>query len=217
MSRTALALLLVGGALVPSGDAVAQSRFQVRGLVSVPGVERAQPASTAQLNGTTIGLSGAFRFSFLELAARYMQGSIKQSQGSSSQDLVEGELQIRARPLRAIRALRGFWVGFGPHARSYVEGGTERWLIWEARAGLDAWLLSGSLTASLELALGVAGSVNSGVAFGSASGVEGGVDFRIPRTPLFVGIAYRVDQMSLEGDSRTDTVEHFLFRAGFGR
>ncbi len=217
MSRAALILLLAGGALVLCRDAAAQSRFRVRGLVSVPGVERAQAATTAQLSGTTIGLSGAVRLSFLELAARYLQGSIEQSQGSSSQDLVEGELQIRARPLGFIRPLRSFWIGIGPHARSYVEGGTERWLVWEVRGGLDAWLLPGSLSASLELALGLGGSVNSGVAFGSASGVEGGVDFRIPRTPLFLGIAYRVDQMSLEGDTRTDTVEHFLVRAGIGR
>ncbi len=210
MSRAAAALLACAAVLLPDGRADAQPRFggQLRGVLSLAGVERTRADLTAQLDGTLIGLDGTLRFGMFELGGRYLEGGIAQGDGVASQDLVDGELQVRVRPVRFLA------IGFGPHARSYVEAGTERWLVWEASAAMSAWLVRDVLRSSIDLRLGLGGSVNSGAAFGAGRSVAGGLELRFPRTPIFVGVAYSVDHRSLADDSRIDTVEQFVVRAG---
>jgi len=208
-----LVVLLGGLALLPAGNAAAQSRlgWGVAGGLAFPSVQHEVDASVAKLSGTTFGGWAHIRYAFVEVGGHYLQGSIDNGAGASAQDLVEGSVFLRIRPVR-----RAF-LGFGPRARSFVEGGaTERWLTWEARAGIDAWLFSELLRSSLEVSLAVGGSVSGGSTVGSGSGVEGGLDLRIPRTPLLIGVTYRLDQVSVDGIDRRDTVEQFRFRVGVG-
>jgi hypothetical protein len=210
VSRVAAALLACVAVLLPDGRVIAQSRFggQLRGVLSLAGVERDQTGLTAQLDGTLIGLDGTLRYGMLELSGRYLEGGIEREGGAAAQDLIDGELQVRVRPLRFLA------IGLGPHARSYVEAGTERWLVWEASAALSMWLVQDVLRSSLDLRLGLGGSVNSGAPFGAGRSVAGGLELRFPRTPIFVGVAYSVDRLSLADDARIDTVEQFVVRAG---
>jgi hypothetical protein len=205
-----VALLALASVLLPDGSAEAQSRIsgRVRGLLSVTGVERDQTGQTAQLDGTLIGAEGTLRYGMFELSAGYQQGSVEQGDGGAEQDLVDGDLKVRVRPVRFLV------VGLGPQVRSYVEAGTERWLVWEASAAMDMWLVRDVLRSSLDLRLGLGGSVNSGAAFGAGRSVAGGLEMRFPRTPIFLGIAYSVDHRSLANDARIDTVEQFVVRVG---
>jgi hypothetical protein len=210
MRRTSGVLLVIGVMLLVGEDVSAQPRFvgDLRGLVSVTGVERTQGESLVQLDGTLIGLTAAFRVGFLELGLRYAEGSIEQDAGGQAQDLVMGELQLRVQPVSF------FQVGIGPHARSFVSDGTERWLVWEAEARLGAWLIPDIVRGTLDVALGLGGSINSGAEFGSASGVAGGLEVKVPSTPLYVGMGYSVDQLAQAEDTRTDTIEQFFLRVG---
>jgi len=211
VTARSLVVLLGGLAVLPAGDAAAQSRFGwgIAGGLALPSVQREADASVAKLSGTTFGGWAHIRYAFVEFGAHYLQGSIDDGAGGSAQDLVEGSAFVHVRPVRQA------FLGFGPRARSYVEGGaTERWLTWEARAGVDAWLFSELLRSSLEVSLALGGNVSGGLAVGSGAGVEGGVDLHIPRTPLFVGVTYRLDQVAIDGLDRRDTVEQFRFRFG---
>ena len=210
MRRTSGIMLVIVVMLMVGEDVSAQPRFvgDLRGLVSVTGVERAQGESLVQLDGTLLGLTAAFRVGFLELGLRYAEGSTEQDAGGQAQDLVMGELQLRVQPVSFLQ------VGIGPHARSFVADGTERWLVWEAEARLGAWLLPDLVRGTLDVALGLGGSINSGAEFGSASGVAGGLEVRVPSTPLYVGMGYSVDQLTQAENARTDTIEQFFLRVG---
>jgi len=213
VTARALLALLGGLALLPSGEVAAQSRFGwgVAGGLALPSVQREVDASVDKLSGTTVGGWAHVRYAFVEIGGHYLQGSIDNGAGGSTQDLVEGSAFVHFRPVRQA------FVGFGPRARSFVEGGaTERWLTWEARAGIDAWLFSELLRSSLEVSLAFGGSVSGGNSVGSGAGVEGGIDLHIPRTPLFIGVTYRLDQVAIDGVDRKDTVEQFRFRVGVG-
>lgn len=210
MKRRVRVVLVLAAVVLAPDRVAAQSRFggELRGLVSVSALERTQSGIAAELDGTLIGGGAAVRFAFLELRGRYLQGTVEQEGGTTAQDLVDGDLQLRVRPVRFLS------IGFGPHARSYVEAGTERWLVWQARAGLDVWLVPNVVRGALDLALGLGGNVNSGAEFGAGRGVTGGLELRVPGTPIFVGVGYSLDRLSLRDDTRVDTVEQFLVRAG---
>ena len=210
--RTALALVAFG--VLVAAEANAQSRFGfgVSGLIGFPSVQHDVGGVVETLSGTTVGVGAYVRFASVEVGGRYLQGSIDDAGAGRTQDLVEGAAALLVRPVRPLS------IGFGPRARSYVEGGgTERWVTWEARVGLDTWLFPRVLRSAIEVSLAVGGSESGGASIAAGKGVEAGLDLRIPRTPLFLGVAYRVDQVRLDGDTRQDTVEQFLLRVGISR
>jgi len=212
---TARHALLVFAALtaLSAGEVTAQSRFGwgIAAGVALPSVQSQVETSVEKYDGTTVGGWGHVRFAFVEIGGHYLQGSIDDAAGDRPQDLVEGSAFLRVRPIHQM------FIGLGPRARSFVEGGaTERWLTWEASAGLDAWLFPQLLLTSLDVSLALGGNVSGGNTVGSGAGVEGGLALRIPRTPLFVGVTYRLDQVSLDGVGRTDTVQQFRIRVGVG-
>jgi len=212
LGRTVLTLATLTA--LTAGESAAQSRFGfgAAGMVGIPSVRHELGSAVETLSGTTVGGSAFVRFAFLEVGGRYLEGSIENAEAGRSQDIVEGAAVLLVRPIRPLS------LGFGPRARSYVEGGgTERWVTWEARVGLDAWLLPRVLRTAIEVSLALGGSESGGASIGAGRGVEGGLDLWIPRTPLFVGVAYRVDQARLDDDTRRDTVEQFLLRIGIGR
>lgn len=212
LGRTALTLATL--AALTAGESAAQSRlgFGAAGMVGIPTVRHDLGSGGETLSGTTVGGTAFVRFAFIEVGGRYLEGSIENAEAGRTQDIVEGAAVLLVRPIRPVS------LGFGPRARSYVEGGgTERWVTWEARAGLDAWLLPRVLRSTIEVSLALGGSESGGASIAAGRGIEGGLDLWIPRTPLFVGVAYRVDQARLDDDTRRDTVEQFLLRVGIGR
>ncbi|MBE0592018.1 MAG: hypothetical protein IH616_06425 [Gemmatimonadales bacterium] len=214
MNIRRIAVALVGLGALLAGEAAAQSRFGwgVTGLVALPSLQRDLGTAVEKLSGTTFGGGAHVRYRFVELGLRYLQGSIEDADAARTQDLVEGAISLHVRPIRPLS------IGFGPRARSYVEdGGTERWLTWDASLGLDTWLFPRVLRSALEISLAFGGSVSGGSSIASGKGVEGSLDFRIPRTPVLLGVAYRVDQVGLDGDIRTDTVEQFVVRVSVGQ
>jgi len=127
-------------------------------------------------------------------------------------DRVEGEVILRVRPLSML------WIGVGPYARSYVfEIGTERWLTWEARVGFDSPLGSDFLRAHLHVAYAFGGSADPGGSLQGARRVVGGLGFRLPRMPIEIGVAYRLEQADIENELATDIVEQLTLSAKIGR
>lgn len=207
-------LMLATLAALAAGESAAQSRFGfgAAGMVGIPTVRHELGPAVETLSGTTFGGGAFVRFAFVEVGGRYLEGSIENAEAGRTQDIVEGAAVLLVRPIRLLS------FGFGPRARSYVEGGgTERWVTWEARVGLDAWLFPRVLRSAIEVSFALGGSESGGASIGAAKGVEGGLELWIPRTPLFLGVAYRVDQARLDDDTRRDTVEQFQLRVGISR
>jgi hypothetical protein len=200
--------------VLAAGSLQAQSGFRgkVSGFLGLPTVER-QSADTTGGTGTLVGIEGALGLGPVEVAGRYAQGSVSGDAVEDQRDLVEGELLLRARPLQFL------WIGIGPYARSYVfeELGTERWLTWEARVGFEGNLGADALSAHLDVAYALGGSADPGGSLQGARRVEGGLGFRLPRTPLTLGIAYRIEQADIENDLATDIVQQLVLRVTLGR
>jgi len=176
-----------------------------------PSVER-QATDTTSGSGTMVGIEAMAGMGLVELAGRYAQGSVTGDAAEDNRDLVEGELILRIRPVQP------FWFGAGPYARSYVfEIGTERWLTWEARLGFESPLGTDMLRGHLHVAYALGGNAEPGGSLQGARRVEGGLGFRLPRTPIEVGVAYRIEQADIEGDVATDIVEQLILRARIGR
>ncbi|MDH3289769.1 MAG: hypothetical protein OEO20_16415 [Gemmatimonadota bacterium] len=185
---------------------------EVRAVVGFPTVNREALATVDRLTGTAFGLDAGVRFWRLELTVRYLQGPLESSIDQTKSDLVQGTVALQVRPIDFLT------VGIGPQARSYIsEGGTERWLAWEGRLGVDTWLLRPALRSALVLSYALGGSVNTGSAFSKGGSIEGRLEARIPRTPLWAAVGYRVEHGSLGANTGTDTLEEFLLSVAVGR
>lgn len=212
MSRgLALPALLLGFAVVPMGASAQSLRAGIGAFMGFPSVER-QAADTTSGSGTLIGVEAMAGIGPVEVTGRYAQGAVTGDAADDGRDLVEGEVILRFRPVSM------FWLGAGPYARSYVfEIGTERWLTWEARVGFESPLGTDMLRGHLHVAYALGGSAEPGGSLQGARRVEGGIGFRLPRTPVEVGIAYRIEQADIEGDLARDIVEQVILRAKIGR
>jgi hypothetical protein len=198
-----VALLLIPASL----QAQSGLRGSISGFLGLPTVER-QSADTASGSGTLVGIEGVIGLGPFELAGRYAQGSVSGDVVEDQRDLVEGEIVLRGRPLPYL------WIGIGPYARSYVFEtlGTERWLTWEARLGFESALGSDMLRAHLDVAYALGGSADPGGSLQGARRVEGGIGVRLPRTPIELGAAYRIEQADIENQLATDIMEQLVFR-----
>jgi hypothetical protein len=211
VTRAWVAVAVVLFALPSQLTAQSGLRGRLAGVLGFASVER-QASDTTSGNGTAFGVEAMLGFGPAELAGRYTQGSVSGDQADDKRDLVQGDLGLRVRPLSAI------WIGIGPSARSYVfEVGTERWFTWEARLGFESALGSDVLRAHLQIAYAFAGRAEPGGSLQGARRVEGGLGLRLPRTPIEIGVAYRLEQADIEADLATDIVEQFVLRAAIGR
>jgi hypothetical protein len=207
------ALGIVALLLVPaSGHAQSGFRGSISGFLGLPTVER-QGADTVSGSGTLVGVEGVVGLGPIEIAGRYAQGSVRGDAVEDQRDLVEGEIVLRGRPLPFL------WIGIGPYARSYVFEtlGTERWLTWEARVGFESALGTEMLRAHLDVAYAIGGSAEPGGSLQGARRIEGGIGFRLPRTPVELGAAYRIEQADIENELATDIVEQLVLRVKLGR
>jgi hypothetical protein len=205
----ALALLVV---LLPARPLAAQiPRYLGADLgISRPRFQSASPGGGEKLSGLVIGGRLQFALRPVSLELSYSQGRLTADTGSAAaRDIVEGSLFVTARPVSWLA------VKAGPHLRAFsAPGGTERWVLWEGRAHADAPILAGTWLAYAELWMAVASSVNVDPGAAGARGAEAGLSIKVPQSPLWVRLAYVVDQAKFKNDTRTEGVQSVILAIG---
>src|SRR6185503_4158585 len=136
---------------VATGEAQAPRHF----LGGEAALMRLQSTATSSpaLEGLVVGGLGRVSVWRLELEARYGEGRLEAGAGQSRRDLVEGEVMLGIRPVP--------WISLkaGPHARGFlVDGVTERWLLWDARLRVDAFVAAPAIRGYLELGGALSGN-----------------------------------------------------------
>jgi hypothetical protein len=191
--------------------AVGQSGAFRLGVADVS-VTRDLPAGTAALTGVMWSVDGAVGVGPVTLNVRYLQGPLDSTGQVTNLDLVEGEAVLWVAPLR--------WaaLGLGSHARAYVqEGGTERWLLWEARMRGSAALAGPRLGAYLEGWTVFASDTDVPEPFDAGLGFEGGLQLTLGSLPLMARLRYRFERLTAGGDVRRDVEEQLGLAIGVGR
>jgi len=155
------------------------------------------------LSGTVGGGDGMARLGRLELDISYLEGRLQPDTiGPAARDYVEG------RALLGVHALSWLALKIGPHARSYVTGaGTQRWVFWEAHVRADGSLAGSQLRSYVELWRVLSASVNVIEPYDYGQGGEAGLLLRLPRAPVWAGLAYGLDHSKLGGGLRLETHE----------
>jgi hypothetical protein len=129
--------------------------------------------------------------------------------GPASRDLVEGRAFIGVTPRPWLT------VSVGPQVRAYVtDSSTQRWVFWQARARVQSPLGSSRLGTYVELWRALSSTVNPSLPLGRAQGGEAGLVLRPPRGPLWVRLAYRLDNATVGGAS--EMVEALSLAVGVG-
>ena len=199
--------------VLPPDVARAQERPTValRGDVAAVWLRQAMtPGVTALLRGPALAGEARVNYGPFWLRAGLLEGRLDDGAGQASRrDLVEGRL--------AVGALPWLEVSLGPLLRAYVtDSGTERWVVWQGRARVDAPIIATSLTSHVELWRALSSRVTlPPLTAGRVQGGEAGVTYQPPRGPVWLRLAYRVDNALLGAGS--ETVEAVSFSVGFGR
>lgn len=169
-------------------------------------------SGTEVSSGVAVGGGGMIHTGHAALEASYLQARLVADTGSASaRDLVEGSVQLVVRPT--------VWLalGGGPHIRAYVTpGGTERWVLWEARARFEGALVSRLVWTDLELWRALAADVNIGSGSRTAQGGEVRLTVRLPQAPVWARLSYRIDQAKNGGGAGIETLEGIGVSLGVG-
>jgi hypothetical protein len=164
---------------------------------------RSEAGGLPPATGTVLGMTASVRLRRFELGVRYMEGSLQ------TRDLVEGAAVLRfaTTPWLTVHA--------GPQIRRYdLAGGAERWVTWQFGARTEAPIVGTSVRGHALLWQGLGLSVNVPPGSGTARGGEVGVTIAPSPRPFWFGLAYGIDQASVTGSSRRETVETFTVSAG---
>jgi len=161
-------------------------------------------AGAVRLRGPVLGGEGRLVFNGFAVGLGLLSGTLQAAdQGSVKRDLIEGRLVVSARPVPWLE------MSVGPFVRAYVtDSVTERWVFWQARARVDAPIVTASLTSYVELWRALSSDVNLVAGAGRVQGGEAGVVYRPPQRPYSLRLAYRVDDAAVGGGgSRSETLE----------
>jgi hypothetical protein len=192
--------------------ASAAQSFGARATVAFVREAVGQSGVTQLRRGATWGGEGGFGIGPAALTVRYLQGSIDSAAGTAPVDYVEGQALLMIRPVRWVG------IGFGPHARSFIEpGGTQRWLMWEVHGQGFAPLVGSFLEAYLEGWAVVGSSIDLVEPLDHGVGVEGGMRVALGRLPVSVRVRYRTERLALGGGAREETHEQIALAIGIGR
>ncbi len=169
-------------------------------------------SGTEALSGVAVGGGGQLSAGLAALEASYLQARLTADTGTASaRDLVEGSVRLVVRPTRWL-ALEG-----GPHIRAYAApGGTERWVLWEARARVEGALVSRMVWTDLALWRALAAEANVGQGTRTAQGGEVRLTVRLPQAPVWARLSYRIDQAKTGGGERVETLEGIGVSLGVG-
>jgi len=148
---------------------------------------------------TAAGFVGSVRLRRMELQVRYAEGS---------NDLVEGAL--------ALRVLATPWLSLqlGPHARHFD---AERWVTWRLGARGDVPLAGSGVRGYAMLWRALALDVNLPSGSGSAHGGELGVRTDALLRPVWLALAYGIDQAVVRDANRHETVKTLTLTVGVNR
>src|SRR5206468_11416672 len=154
--------------------------------------------------GPVLGGEGRLVFNGFSVGLGLSSGTLKAAdQGTAKRDLIEGRLVVAAQPLPWLE------MSVGPFVRAYVtDSVTERWVFWQARARVEAPIVSASLTSYVELWRALSSQVNLVAGAGRVQGGEAGLVYRPPQRPFSLRVAYRVDDAAIgRGAIGSETLE----------
>jgi hypothetical protein len=160
-------------------------------------------AGAARLRGPVLGGEGRLVFNGFAVGLGLSSGTLQTADQAVKRDLIEGRLVVSARPLPWLE------MSVGPFVRAYVtDSVTERWVFWQARARVDAPIMTASLTSYVELWRALSSRVNLVAGAGRVQGGEAGVVYRPPQRPFSLRLAYRMDDAAVRGGgSASETLE----------
>ncbi len=162
----------------------------------------ATPAFAGSQGRPTLGFRGDAGYVWVrsDSAAR-LRGPVLGGEGRLV--LIEGRLVVSARPLPWLE------MSVGPFVRAYVtDSVTERWVFWQARARVEAPIVTASLTSYVELWRALSSQVNLVAGAGRVQGGEAGLVYRPPQRPFSLRVAYRVDDAAIgRGAIGSETLE----------
>jgi hypothetical protein len=162
------------------------------------------------MRGPAVAAEAQVNASGLIVGAGILEARLQSVAGPAAQrDLVQGTLFVGARPLPWLE------LTAGPVVRAYVtDSASERWVLWQGRARVDAPIIAGSLASYAELWRTLASQVSLGPGAGRVQGGEAGVLYQPPQARFWLRVAYRVDDALVR--TRSETVEAVLVSVGVG-
>jgi hypothetical protein len=168
-------------------------------------------AGAVRLRGPVLAGEGRLVFNGFAIGVGLLSGTLQAAdQGTAKRDLVEGRLVVAARPVPWLE------MSVGPFVRAYVtDSVSERWVFWQARARVEAPIVTASLTSYVELWRALSSEVNLVAGAGRVQGGEAGVVYRPPQRPYWLRLAYRVDDAAVRAGG-SETLEAVSLAVGVG-
>jgi len=149
-------------------------------------------AGPVRLRGPMFGGEGRVVFNGFSLGLGLASGTLQTADQAVKRDLIEGRLVVAARPAPCLE------MSVGPFVRAYVtDSVTERWVFWQARARVEAPIVTASLTSYVELWRALSSDVNLVTGAGRVQGGEAGVVYRPPQRPFWLRLSYRLDDAAV--------------------
>ncbi len=149
-------------------------------------------AGPVRLRGPMFGGEGRVVFNGFSLGLGLASGTLQTADQAVKRDLIEGRLVVAARPVPWLE------MSVGPFVRAYVtDSVTERWVFWQARARVEAPIVTASLTSYVELWRALSSDVNLVAGAGRVQGGEAGVVYRPPQRPFWLRLSYRLDDAAV--------------------
>jgi hypothetical protein len=149
-------------------------------------------AGPIRLRGPVLGGEGRVVFNGFSLGLGLSSGTLQTADQAVKRDLIEGRLVVAARPAPWLE------MSVGPFVRAYVtDSVTERWVFWQARARVEAPIVTASLTSYVELWRAFSSDVNLLAGAGRVQGGEAGVVYRPPQRPFWLRLSYRLDDAAV--------------------
>lgn len=184
-----------------------QHRISATGAGTLVNVEaQSEVGGMPPASGTVLGMSASVRYDRVEVGVRYMQGWLQ------NRHLAEGAAALR------FVTTPGLTLHTGPQIRLYESpAGAERWVTWQLGARAEAPIVATSVRGHAMWWGGPVLSVNVPPGSGMILGGELGVTVDMTRGPLWFGLAYGIDQASVQGATRRETVKTLTITAGLRR
>jgi len=149
-------------------------------------------AGPVRLRGPMFGGEGRVVFNGFSVGLGLSSGTLQTADQAVKRDLIEGRLVVAARPVPWLE------MSVGPFVRAYVtDSVTERWVFWQARARVEAPIVTASLTSYVELWRALSSDVNLVAGAGRVQGGEAGVVYRPPQRPFWLRLSYRLDDAAV--------------------
>jgi hypothetical protein len=168
----------------------------------------------ARTAGTVLGGLVTAQLGRFELEGRYLQGVLRpQDDVSRRREFVQGQLAL------GFHATPWLSTHTGARARSYITpAGTERWVVWLLGVRAESPIVGTTVRGDVALWQALALSANVGSDVGRAGrGGEAGVTLQLPSRPVWLRLAYGIDQNTVRGAARRETVEEFTLTVGVQR